>query len=296
MNVKLVCRLFMHFVVALGRKEIWIGTGEEWTTNRRTHWTETELNWTELVNRVNSGPERHSIIINNNREHNKRRSSDPSDLSASQKTRSRSHQVAKSIWAISDADVKNRFHLPCTRWPFDGHECESVSKADRAIEREGEENWKMIWIVFADATQQQLPTPSPPAARATAAHAPPPRGQRLKPHLKLAKLLDCQLAAAACSFPKPTRAAATACIVVVVVVAVVVSLWAPYRCHNQKRYLVANSRIISSAPKCLLLGRLQVDLRLPGNQHVQHCQLATSNSQLKLEFHSLPHLLSAVRW
>lgn len=68
--------------------------------------------------------------------------------------------------------------------------------------------------------------------------------------------------------------------VAVVVVVVAVSLWASYRCHNQKRYLVANSRIISSAPKCLSLGRLQVDLRLPGNQHVQHCQLPTCNFKL----------------
>lgn len=97
---------------------------------------------------------------------------------------------------------------------------------------------------------------------------------------------------------KANRAATAASLLLLSLL--VLSLWAPYRCHNQKRYLVANSRIISSAPKCLSLGRLQVDLRLPRNQHVQHCQLptancqlATSNSRLKLEFHSLPHLLSA---
>lgn len=180
---------------------------------------------------------------------------------------SSSSQVAKSIWAISDADIKNRFHLPCTRWPFDGHECESVSKAERESEweREGEENRKMIWIVFADATQQQQQRHTHPR-------------QEAKDWNRIWSWPSCSTASwqhssgSSLQLSKANRAATVA--------SLLLSLWAPYRCHNQKRYLVANSRIISSAPKCLSLGRLQVDLRLPGNQHVQHCQLPTCNFKL----------------
>lgn len=144
-----------------------------------------------------------------------------------------------------------------------------ISVKSRESEREGEENRKMIWIVFADATQQQQQRHTHPR-------------QEAKDWNRIWSWPSCSTASwrhssgSSLQLSKADRAATAASLLLLVL-----SLWAPYRCHNQKRYLVANSRIISSAPKCLSLGRLQVDLRLPGNQHVQHCQLPTANLQLQ---------------
>lgn len=221
------------------------------------------------MNRVNSGPERHSIIINNNRDHNKRRSSDPSDLSASQKLELEpSSQVYLGHFGRGHQKPISFAVHPLAIWRT--WMWISVKSRERVRERdrEGEENRKMIWIVFADATQQQQQRHTHPR-------------QEAKDWNRIWSWPSCLTASwrhssgSSLQLSKANRAATAASLLLSLL-----SLWAPYRCHNQKRYLVANSRIISSAPKCLSLGRLQVDLRLPGNQHVQHCQLPTCNFKL----------------
>lgn len=218
------------------------------------------------MDRVNSGSERHSIIINNNRDHNKRRSSDPSDLSASQKLELEpSSQVYLGHFGRGHQKPISFAVHPLAIWRT--WMWISVKSREWVREREGEENRKMIWIVFADATQRQQRHTHP--------------RQEAKDWNRIWSWPSCSTASwqhssgSSLELSKANRAATAASLLLSLL-----SLWAPYRCHNQKRYLVANSRIISSAPKCLSLGRLQVDLRLPGNQHVQHCQLPTCNFKL----------------